>query len=409
MNYRIIPCKDLLKYCFESPSNRIVFIQGQSGAGKSTLLREIQIDILQNIGKPRKFSGSEEFQIPFLFTCRTLSCRTLSKLVSSTFPCAASKLVVDDLIRDAIGQMKCLFLIDGLDEINDDSKALVEGEILVFLKNHVDAICILTSRPHSVKSFKNKLKEEGFCYQTLNIEEINSKEEQKEFLTICSEKGQEISSAYDHSVLSLHSPVHLALYSFSYSSDPDSVKHWSTSGHLMQGIIDYGFHDASKRLHHAGVRDPELICESILKWICFISFSCLLKNKVALDQIDIELLVEKTREECRGYKVSTLDILSCFFPSVGISNFGNSTNEIEFFHKSHQEVLASSHFSNQMIKARKSCDKICLNAINKYNEINGLEDDETFNIGAFIKRLLFTLLINKQSSNLHYLILTCNF
>ena len=382
---KVIPSSMLLKFCAESPNNRIIFIEGQSGSGKSTLVKQIRADILQKDGEPRKFEGSGTFQIPLFFSCRTVNCKTMFHLVKLTFNGIAQKLKEEELVEESISQMKNMMLIDGLDELTDDSKALVEGRVIPFLKNHEKTTCIFTSRPHSVQTFQSKLQREGLTFKTLKIEELETKAEQMEFLHNASVGGSDISTSYENSKLVLRYPVLLGLYSFLHNLDSNSVKLLPTSSHLMREAIEYGLRDATKRLDQFGVNDSVIVATNILLKIAFLSFSCLLLDKLSLKEPDIKWLIGECRKEYFGLNVSTIDIISCFLPAIASDTFGSVSDHVEYFHKSHQETLASIYVSQQMMHTASSVEEICLEAIREYKEISN-RDKRHFNVSAFLKR-----------------------
>ena len=383
---KVIPSSEILRPREESPNNRIIFIEGRSGSGKSTLVKQIRADILQQDGKPRKFEGSSAFQIPLFFSCRNVNCRTMVHLIRHTFCAIEKKLREKELVEYCIGQIRNLMLIDGLDELTDDSKELVEGRVLPFLKNHEQTSCIFTSRPHSVNTFQERLQQEGLTFETLKIQELETKDDQMDFLKTASVGGSDVSKSYENSQLDLRFPVLLGLYSFLHNRDSNSVELLKTSSHLMREAIQYGLRDATKRLRQFGVYDCEIVAENILQKITFLSLSCLLLDKLSLEKPDINWLVNESRKEYSGVNVSTNDIVSCFLPAIGSGTFGSVSNDVDFFHKSHQETLASMHVYQQMIKTDRSVEEICSEAIGKYKEINNNDRRRDFDVRAFLKR-----------------------
>ena len=383
---KVIPSSEILRPREENPNNRILFIEGQSGSGKSTLVKQIRTDILQKDGKPRKFEESRAFQIPLFFPCRNVNCRTMVGLVKLTFHGVARKLKEEELVEDSIGQMRNLMLIDGLDELTNDSKALVHGEVLPFLKNHETTTCIFTSRPQSVKTFQDRLRKEGLSFETLKIEELETKEEQIDFLKTASVERSDVSESYKNSKLDLRSPVLLGLYSYLHSLDSNSVKLLPTSSHLMREAIEYGLRDAANRLDQKGVEDCVLVAGNILQNIAFLSFSCLLQDKFSLEKEEINWLIEESKKMIAS-KVSTLDIISCFFPAIASDTFGSVSDGVEYFHKSHQETLASIYVCQQMMDTGRSAKKICSQAVIKYKKITGKgEWFVSFTVRDFLRR-----------------------
>ena len=380
-----IPSSELLRPREESPNNRIIFIEGQSGSGKSTLVKQIRADILQEDGKPRKFAGSSAFQIPLFFPCRNVNCRTMVDLVKLTFHGVARKLKEDELVEMSIGQTTNMLLIDGLDELTVDSKALVEGRIVPFLKNHEETTCIFTSRPQSVKTFQDRLRKEGLSFETLKIEELKTKEEQLNFLKTASIRGSDVSKSYKNSKLDLRFPVVLGLYSYLHSLDSNSVELLQSSSHLMREAIDYGLRDAANRLDQKGVGDHEMRATNILQKIAFLSFSCLLHDKLSLEKPEINWLIEEATK-IPGINTNTIDTISCFLPAIASDTFGPVSDDVDYFHKSHQETLASIYLCQQMVDTESSVEEICSEAIRKYKKISNNNKGRDFDVRAFLKR-----------------------
>ena len=383
---KVIPSSEILKFCEESPNNRILFIEGRSGSGKSTLVKQIRADILQEDGEHRIFEGSSAFQIPLFFSCRNVNCRTMVHLVRLTFCAIAKKLKEKELVEYCIGQMRNLMLIDGLDELTDDSKALIEGGVVPFLKNHVQASCIFTSRPHSVNTFQERLKQEGLIFETLKIEEVKTKEDQMDFLRTASVRGSDVSESYENSELDLRFPVLLGLYSFLHNRDSNSVELLKTSSHLMREAIEYGLRDATKRLDQFSVFDCEFVAENVLQKIAFLSLGGLLMDKLSLERLEIRWLIRECRKEYSGLNVRTIDIVSCFLPAIVSGTLGSVSDVADYFHKSHQETLASIYVCQKMMNTARSVEEIFSEAIRNYKEISGNDEGRDFDARAFLRR-----------------------
>ena len=383
---KIIPSSEILKPREESPKNRIIFIEGRSGSGKSTLVKQIHADILQEDGEPRKFEGSSAFQIPLFFSCRNVNCRTMVHLIRHTFCAIAQKLKEKELVEYCIGQIRNLMLIDGLDEITDDSKALVEGGVLPFLKNHQQTSCIFTSRPHSVNTFQERLQQEGLTFETLKIQELKTKDDQMDFLETVSVGGSDVSKSYGNSELDLRFPVLLGLYSFLHNRDSNSVELLKTSSHLMREAIEYGLRDATKRLYQFGVYDCKIVAENILQKITFLSLSCLLLDKLSLEKPEINWLINESRKEYNGVNVSTVDIVSCFLPTIASCTFESVSDVVDYFHKSHQETLASIYVCQEMMVTSLSVEEICSEAIRDYKEICRRDKGRDIDVRALLRR-----------------------
>ena len=215
----------------------------------------------------------------------------------------------------------------------------------------------------------------GLPCQILKLEELESKDDQRKFLTTAHKNGLDIAKAYQCSKLSFHSPIHLALFSYFYSLDQDAVKSWTSPAHLMRGIIEYGRKDLATRLHHAGLKDSACVSGIILANIALISFCNLLTGNEFLVNADADWIVNQIKEQCNCPKVSHIDCLSSFFPCIGSGYFDSTSNSINFLHKSHKEVFGAFYVFQQM-KAGKNILDICDNALKCYENIGKAKENE---------------------------------
>ena len=377
-----ISCKEILKFCTEK-GDRILFIEGQSGAGKSFLINKIEEDFLLDEGKTRNFEGSEAFQIPLLFACRTRTSTTVAELTRQAFPDSLASLKEDGLVETVLKQLKPIILIDGLDEVNDRSKDMLE-RVREFLKLHKGAFCIFTSRPHAAKKFQTEMKDEGFSYQTLMMKEL-TKEEQGKFISSSCEKGSEISKAYKESELDLKSPVLLALYIFFYHSDAEAVRCWRSPAQIMRATVEYGIKNAKSRLHGRNIQNSDRIINKILESICYISFSGLLKDKVDLEVNEVNWLMDQIEKRCGHFNVDPNEMLSCIFP---LNSSAITLGGIQFYHKSEQEFLAAMFVAQKIAETGKGIKQIFPDAISKYEEIieSKASTGAEFGIKEFLKK-----------------------
>ena len=359
-----ISCKEILKFSNEK-NIRILFVEGQSGAGKSFLMRKMEEDFLLDEGKPRVFEGSESFQIPLFFPCRTRTCKTVANLIRQTFQDSLASLQEDSLVETVLKQVKPIILIDGLDEVNESSKDMVE-RIREFLKTHTDAFCIFTSRPHASKTFQTEMKNEGFSYQTLVLKELTRKE-QGNFISFSCGKGSQISEAYMQSGLNLKFPVLLALYSFFYHRDAEAVKYWTSPAHIMRATVEYGIENATLRLHSRNIQSCVRICNQIMNEISFICFSCLLVGKVDLKILEVNWLMDKIEKRCGNFNIDPMEMLSCFF---SVNSSTSSVSGIQFYHKTEQEFLAAMYVGQQMAETGNGIKHIIPDTMRQYKKIS---------------------------------------
>ena len=368
---KTISCEDIFTHATDK-GVRLLIIEGQSGAGKSHLMQELRADILREKGK-KTFKGSDEFDTPLLFECRKRTCETIAKFASEEFPCLGATSTEEGLTEKVLSKMKSLLLVDGVDEANEVSKKMLDN-IIAFLKNNRDLFCIFTSRPFSAEEFKKKLELEGLSnFQALALKKLNSEEEQIAFLTTACEKGKDISSAYEDTELELDSPVLLAIYGYLWFKEPESLESCKSEEQIMRAWINCGLKVAKQRLEQRNVMDCKGASRKILKSISFISFHCLVRNKLDIGNHETEWLKEETKSKCACVNIDSSgkgipvniepsEILSCF---VETSSNNTVDDILGFPHKSLQEIFASMYVAEKMHESGKYFREIFSEALEK--------------------------------------------
>ena len=368
---KTISCEDIFTHATEK-GVRLLIIEGQSGAGKSHLMQELRADILREKGK-KTFKGSDEFVTPLLFECRKRTCETIAKFASEEFPCLGATSTEEGLTEKVLSKMKSLLLVDGVDEANEVSKKMLDN-IIAFLKNNRDLFCIFTSRPFSAEEFKEKLELEGLSnFQVLALKKLNSEEEQIAFLTTACEKGKDISSVYRWTGLKLDSPVLLAIYGYLWLKEPESLKSCKSEEQIMRAWINCGLKVAKQRLEQRNVMDCKGASRKILKSISFISFHCLVRNKLDIGNQETEWLKEETKSKCACVNIDSSgkgipvniepsEILSCFVETSSNNTMGDI---LGFPHKSLQEIFASMYVAEKMHESGKYFREIFSEALEK--------------------------------------------
>ena len=366
---KTISCEDIFNHATDK-GVRLLIIEGQSGAGKSHLMQELRADILREKGK-KTFKGSDEFDTPLLFQCRKRTCETIAKFASEEFPCLGATSTEEGLTEKVLSKMKSLLLVDGVDEANEVSKKMLDN-IIAFLKNNRDLFCIFTSRPFSAEEFKEKLELEGLSnFQALALKKLNSVEEQITFLTTACEKGKDISSVYRWTGLKLDSPVLLAIYGYLWLKEPESLTSCKRKEQIMRAWINCGLKVAKQRLEQRNVMDCKGASHKILKSISFISFYCLVRNKLDIGNHETEWLKDEIKSKCACVNIDSSgkgipvnieprEILSCF---VETSSNNTMDDILGFPHKSLQEIFASIYVAEKMHKSRKYFREIFFEAL----------------------------------------------
>ncbi|KAK7076936.1 hypothetical protein SK128_004007 [Halocaridina rubra] len=155
---------DILHYVHQMQSRdsvstaQIILIEGSGGVGKTTLLKLIGHAWLSyQKGTSSKVSSSCEikgvgkyrFVIPFKFRNRSIS--SFSNLISSIMPTARQSFQNKNHLRDCVVSVPIIILLDGFDEMNEESKKVLYDILSSANLEHIIIIC--TSRPEKIKEF----------------------------------------------------------------------------------------------------------------------------------------------------------------------------------------------------------------------------------------------------------------
>ncbi|KAK3891454.1 hypothetical protein Pcinc_004657 [Petrolisthes cinctipes] len=123
-----------------------LLVTGGSGCGKSTLVKWLKLMWAKsNLTVP----GLAEYNLVLYLECRNHHIDSLSKLLKDHLPNTYSSM--EHCILCYIRQLKVLFLLDGLDELNKDSRKVIE-ELLHFSRTSPHTI-LCTSRPEKTREF----------------------------------------------------------------------------------------------------------------------------------------------------------------------------------------------------------------------------------------------------------------
>ena len=98
-----------------------------------------------------------------------------------------------------------------------------------------------------------------------------------------------------------------------------------------------------------------------------------MEEKLSLGKTETDWLLEKTSNDFKCFNVDAIEILSCFLPSI--SSDGRR-EEVDFLHKSQQEVFSALHIYQQMKKKRKTFKEICVDVIKKYEDTSDEKAEE---------------------------------
>ena len=154
--------------------------------------------------------------------------------------------------------------------------------------------------------------------------------------------------------------------------------------HIMRATIDYCLTVARQQLYQRNILNCKDAADSILDLICFISFYCLLEDKLDLETSEIKSLKSQVKNECacvdidQNGKQTPMNIATM---EIGDSSIG----DIQFYHKFQQETFTALYVSQKIIETGKNIMQI----------IDESLKESDYDIRGFFQRYAFVVLLNK--------------
>jgi len=158
---------------FENAKKQFIVITGIPGSGKSTLMLALNHKLI--------VETAYTFNIIIFIECRMTHCNDLGELLQMTYNEYLGRVHKYDVMK-ALQQVETVaFIIDGYDEVNKNSKALVD-QVLHLCEPKSNWRCLISGRKHATKDVEVLLSKRNFSYDTVSILPISNTREQEEFL-----------------------------------------------------------------------------------------------------------------------------------------------------------------------------------------------------------------------------------
>ncbi|XP_045583761.2 uncharacterized protein [Procambarus clarkii] len=134
---------------------QILLVEGVAGSGKTTLVTMVTQDWIKK--DQGKIKGLDNYELMLWVQCRNSIVHSYLDLLDRLMPDVSLKF--RNLLPRLMKLCKLLIVVDGLDEINENSRKLVNSLLQEF-KNASHTTFICTSRPEKLEMFKNTIPRE---------------------------------------------------------------------------------------------------------------------------------------------------------------------------------------------------------------------------------------------------------
>lgn len=344
LNQEEIEVDDIIRFRLDK-NIRFAFICGNSGAGKSCLIRKLALDFIDEKSEP-KFFSVREYENVILIACRDTQCSSFREYLIKSYSETAAEFDVDDVMK-AIEQMKLLVLIDGIDEMNSSSYALV-NDVIEHLKWKTTAKFVITSRFASDLELRRNLKKDNINFQVFTIQPINELEEQIEFIqkyfdampthisdfNFVDTYRKQRSSGSSH----FNIPLHLAMLCYLFLDNPAGISGITHEGCIMREMLKLFKFKITERIKPEIYANADILASKVISFVSETSLWC---HSRGILQID-ENIFNKLEEKCFNVnsKIPVRSCLSCMLREVK-SFYDSQHIQYIYLHKSHQEYLSA--------------------------------------------------------------------
>lgn len=350
---------------------QILLIEGDAGSGKTTLITFLVSEWLKD-ECDRRMEGLDHYDLLLRVVCREENISTLDELLKQVLPRFYIK--YGSYLVPLLKTCKVMFLVDGLDEMNDVSDKLVKN-ILSEGKECGNFTFVCTSRPDRVLDFKRKIPGN---YQIFEVRLVGISQEERTHLVVKHYEWltENVSDDTDHPKNSdkcishlkdvmkkigwmelFRLPLNLLFLAVVFHYKPTSITDNLTQFQLYSLIHVWCTQKLLSRLHRTL---PESKCiqkkvDTVLKVVYEVALKGLLENRIYLTGNDEDLLSSC----CTSQGLPRNEVMPAFYSMRRKVVYMVPKEEYFFPHKGFQDFFAAQHIIEQL-DANKEGDIRCI-------------------------------------------------
>lgn len=341
----VIPFSQLLN----NDKQMHIVVSGPDGSGKSTLFKTITREFYNSC--QRELNCLEDFDIVVQIFLRDETKVKLSDVFNAHFGTTLEN-VPAAAVKQAIFQLRTLFLLKGYDEVNDQSSLILE-ELLQELPG-TQCRAIITTRPHGSYALTRLMKNNFSDAWQCQIEKIFKVEHQIKFLqqyhshingTTTTELFESFRALKSHVREMFTEPILLILFCELFMTVPDSIRTWNSKFDTARTIKEFYEAQAFDRLVSVTILNKKLLVSYIFKVIEELALSGITKRQDIFWDKDIEAISDRCVDASSAASVIKVqDVLSVVLKS----NKDLKERTYEYHHKSLQEYFAAAAVVRQL-------------------------------------------------------------
>ncbi|KAK4307754.1 hypothetical protein Pmani_020492 [Petrolisthes manimaculis] len=343
---------------------QLLLLVGEAGSGKSTLLTMITYEWLE--GGQGYIKGLDKYSLVLRVQCRDRHLNSLTDFLNNALPKVYCR--YKDLMQPIMKGCSILFLIDGIDEENTQSRKLVE-EILNVYRDAANITLLFTSRPEPITHFRTTIPTQ------YEVSEINllgiDKKDRKTFIfnyinafkhikdkTVDFSKDKTVDFSklqqtieticiQDHFKIALN----LVFLAWQCIHDPSSVTASESQTQLYFWAHKLNVQKLTERLlkkkpdlEDIGVMELTRRVEKCVEALYQSMLQALINNRVVFTQQEL-LQITST---CDTFNISSQEVLSVFFTMKTTRTPLGDEHQYSALHKAVQEYYGALHVVKQL-------------------------------------------------------------
>ena len=314
----------------------VVFILGEAGAGKTFLLIQI---IYEAYNKEQHFKGVQSYDLIVVFQCRNQTVKSFLDFLRNFIPeITRNSGWKSQPFEDFLKSMRVLFILDGVDEVNQNSYVFVKYLLQTFWNQNF----LITGRPGS----QERIDQTKIIVKILGLEEEETK---LSFIEkYCPGKSLEVIQVIKRVPTLLQHlialPLYLAFYCLSYNKgNVSNLKH---PGDLIENYLELTKHKLSERLRTSpmSIKEISYRLDLLFKDYERLAWMTLFTEKLTLSDADTSDLFDSFRKLFPLNTTINSDIILSGMFSCKLSDSLLSKNTYSFPHKTIQEWYSAKYF-----------------------------------------------------------------
>ncbi|XP_047738991.1 uncharacterized protein LOC125178683 [Hyalella azteca] len=333
---------------------KVMVVTGVAGAGKTTLVKNI---VLQFFNPQQTAPGYlRPFNQLIFFECRDRTTPTLSDVIQQHYEELCIELLKENVLM-ALLRLDVLFIIDGFDEVNENSRKVVLEIIMKTWRSNCRVL--ITTRPHAVKELAPLLRLNDVSSTQYEILPLTKLADQLAFLrryeaalggdTLTGEVSKSFESLSEDVRSLFTEPINLVHFCEMHKHFPKEISSWKMPGDVAPVKLRLYKELIQTKLAGSINEDSDILIKDMFNAVGAAALELLNDDVLILMEADHLVIKEKIQKTPKSNdEVDPAAVLSVMLKEHK-PLCSNRSSSYEFKHKSEQEMFAGNYIVQRII------------------------------------------------------------